>query len=155
VTQRIQIPVLEDGPATGPSAPPVPIGGPRTEGPPPPFWTTKRAIGAAVGGVGLVGIAVGAALGALTLSKTNQAKSQGHCNESLTVCDSIGLQMDQAAAGTAHGSTVAFAVGGAAVATGIVLLAIGGSPNPQTGLRWSVGPVAGLEMTGALVRGGW
>ena len=81
---------------------------------PAPFWTTQRVAGAAVGGLGVAGIVVGSALGALTLGKISDAKSQGHCNAAVTVCDATGLQMQRAAVGTATGSTAALAIGGAA-----------------------------------------
>lgn len=142
----VAIPLLEDDPDAVRAGP---------EGP--PFWTTQRAVGAAVGGVGVIGVAVGAALGAAALSKMSQAKSQGHCNATATICDPIGLQMDQSAARTAHGSTAALAIGGAALAAGAALI-ITGRPAParaETGLQWSIGPIVGVEMTGALVRGGW
>jgi hypothetical protein len=113
--------------------------------------------GAAVGGAGVVGVAVGAALGAVTLSKMSQAKSQGHCNATATICDPTGLQMDQSATTTAHGSTAALVIGGVALAAGVTLIVIGRPPpdGKKTGLRLGVGPVVGAEMTGALVRGGW
>jgi hypothetical protein len=119
-------------------------------------WGSQRIAGVAVGGAGILGIAAGSILGALTLKKISDSKTQGNCNGTLTVCNQAGLDMQADAKNLAHGSTAAFAVGGAAVVAGIVLVATGGrAGQPKgTGLL-TVGPVAGSEMSGLLLRGRW
>jgi hypothetical protein len=60
----------------------------------------------------------------------------------------------------AHGSTSALVLGGAALAAGVVVFATappaGGASTPPKGGAWmTLAPVAGAQMTGVLVRGGW
>ena len=100
---------------------------------------------------------MGAVLGGVVLSKTSTLKSSGDCNAGLTVCNATGLPLRGSALDVAHGSTAAFVVGGAALATGIVVFALapsGRAAAPGSGVRVTVGPVAGAEM-GLLVRGGF
>jgi hypothetical protein len=147
----LAIPALEDGGPVGVLPPDAQAVTPTGR-----FWGTRRVAGAVVGAVGVVGIAAGAALGVLTLQKISDSKSQGNCNQMLTVCNMAGLQMQQDAHGTAHGSTAAFAVGGAALVAGVVLIVTGGrAPATVTGSGLTLGPVAGAEMTGATLRGAW
>ena len=95
----------------------------------------------------------------LAEKRFNDSKSQGHCNQSLTICDLTGLQMQQSAKTRAHGSTAGFVIGGAALVTGVVLVTVPPSPSPvappKSGARVLLGPVAGAGMAGMVVRGGW
>jgi hypothetical protein len=119
-------------------------------------WAPQRIAGLAVGGVGIVGIAAGAVLGALTLKKISDSKTQGDCNAALTVCNQRGLDMQADAKNLSHGSTAAFAVGGAAVVASVVLVATGGRAGPpKDTARLTMAPVAGPEMSGVVLRGRW
>jgi serine/threonine-protein kinase len=128
-------------------------------GGPSPFWGTQRVAGVATGAAGILGLAVGSILGGVVVAKVGSLKSGGHCNADLSACDAAGLPLRQDARSLAHGSTAALVVGGAALAAGVVVFFTAPSASvaaaPKSGARVLVGPVAGAEMTGVLVRGGW
>jgi hypothetical protein len=152
----IEVPALDKLPAeaaTPPAAlpPPAPV---------PPFaWTPQRIVGVTLGVAGVAGLGVGAAVGLVAMNKANALKSGGQCNADLSACSSTGLTLRQDVQTFAHGSTAGFVIGGAALAAGVVLFATAGTGDvkaPQaSGARVIVGPVAGRDMTGLLVRGGW
>jgi hypothetical protein len=126
---------------------------------PRPFWTTQRVAGVGMAGAGVAGLVVGSVLGGLALSKAGNLKSGGQCNADLSVCNAAGLSLRQSAQTMAHGSTAALVVGGAALAAGVIVFATGGPRGPTapaaSGARLMVGPVAGAEMNGVLVRAEW
>jgi hypothetical protein len=144
----VRVPVLPDVPAT-PAAPE----------PAPPFWGSRRIAGVSVAGAGVVGIAIGAALGAVALKKASDLKSSGQCNADLSACFAAGMSAWQDGRTLAHGSTAAFVVGGAAVAVGVVLFATGGAGSGASagasGARVTVRAIGGARMGGVSVKGGW
>ena len=85
-----------------------------------------------LGGVGLVGLAVGTTTGVLTLNKKKDVDE--HCTNG--VCDDSD-SVDAAKTGKALGttSTVGFAVGGAALATATILFLAGKSPREEARVR--------------------
>jgi hypothetical protein len=89
-------------------------------------------------GVGAAGIGVGAALGAITLSKTSAIRA--HCAGD--VCPRDQQSAADSARTTATISTVAFVVGGAFAATGVTLLVL--RPKPQ---RSSTSPSPSIGVT--------
>jgi hypothetical protein len=122
-TTAIEIPVLADAPVTAAVEPPPSDGG-----------STRRTVGFVVGGVGVAGVAVGAAFGLMTFS----AKSDGdeHCPGDHTRCDDEGLDLHDRASTYATVSTIAFAGGLAALAVGTVLvLTSGTAPRTQAHTR--------------------
>jgi hypothetical protein len=83
-------------------------------------WSTQRTVALAVGGVGVVGVVLGSVFGVQAIGKNNEAKD--HCRpDDPSLCDAtgVGLLSDVETAGNV--STVAFVVGGAALAGGVVL----------------------------------
>jgi hypothetical protein len=152
----------QSGPAVAPPEPPVAPAEPKRSVPAlaveavPSTWNGRRISGVAVASAGVGGLAVGSVLGVLTLKKLSDART-GDCNTALTVCNQTGLDMISSAMATAHGSTASLAVGGAALVVGVVLFATAPSPAdaPKSGLRVTVGPVAGADVTGLELRGGW
>jgi hypothetical protein len=100
-------------------------------------------------------VAVGAAFGAKALG--NKADAVSHCGPvDLTACDAQGLGFRDDARGAAHVSTASFAVGGAAVVAGVVLIAVGGPSTLTTSGRGpsiTATPVVSAGMTGFLARG--
>lgn len=107
----VEIPALE--PFVAPTLPgPAPV----PEGSPSP----RRAIGIALGGVGLVGLGVGVAFGVKALSNLSASKAEGHC-DAASVCDDVGFQLRRDAQDAGAISTVTLALGATATVVGAVL----------------------------------
>jgi hypothetical protein len=136
----VEIPALEALPA---SAGEVPV----------PFWSTQRIAGTAVAATGLAGLVVGAVAGAITLSKTSDAKA--YCSATMPYCKSQGLADENSARTLAHVSDVGFAVGGAAVIAGLVTFFTAPSSAQQAPARMRLGPLVGQGRAGVLAEGRW
>jgi serine/threonine-protein kinase len=91
----------------------------RPEEPPARDGSTQRTIGFAVGGAGIVALAVGTFLGLSAISEYHDA-DHNHC--SAVDCDPTGVKLTHDARTDATWSTIGFAVGIAAVAGGAVLV---------------------------------
>jgi len=109
---------------------------------------TVRWIGVGVGAIGVVGLGVGSVLGLAAMSKRDQSNS-GPCDPT-DHCTSPGLSLRQDALNDATGSTVAFLVGGIALATGAVLYVTAPHGSANTGIVVAPVPMAGGG--GAIVR---
>lgn len=115
VTRSVKLDALEDeapvvvAPPPAPEAPPPP--------PPPPPSSGQRTAGLVVGGVGIVGLGVGAGFGLRTLS----LKSDRDQRCDATSCDAEGLRLHDRARTSATISTVGTLVGAAALVGGVVL----------------------------------
>ena len=117
-------------------------------------WSTQRTVALAVGGVGVVGVVLGSVFGVQAIGKNTEAKD--HCRpDDPTLCDAtgLGLRNELETAGTV--STVAFVVGGAALAGGVVLFLTapakgqtkGGDPSRRLEVTATgIGPGAGLTI---------
>jgi hypothetical protein len=81
--------------------------------------STQRTLGLAAVGVGVVGAALGTVFGLNATSKHSDAKA--NCNADQSACNSAGAGQMKDARSAATLSTVAFIVGGAAIAGGAVL----------------------------------
>ena len=128
----VQVPVLAASEAAPPApAPPAPAATPPPSAPAPsPLadqgrtgspGSTQRVVSYVVGGVGIVGLAVGAVFGLRAKSKKDQSLANGHCPNDPNVCDQTGFDLRNQARDAATISTVSMIVGGAALAGGIVL----------------------------------
>lgn len=131
-TITVTIPALEGWQAGAPIPPAKPPVGAQRAAPPPAApphvapanagggMSGQRIAGIAVGAAGLVGVAVGAAFGAIAISKNAESKADGHCDAN-SVCDATGkaARLDSIDAATI--STVGFIAGGIAVVGGVVL----------------------------------
>jgi hypothetical protein len=127
-TERVAVPVLKSPPeelASTPAPPPAP---PKKLGP----WRTA---GLAIGGVGLAGIGVGTALGLVAKSTLDASNKQCDGN----ACTAKGDELRHAAIAAGNGSTGAFIAGGALLAGGVLLFALGPSPSSM-GAAVGVGP---------------
>jgi hypothetical protein len=119
---------LEDEPvvaaAPGPTPAPSPAGPAPGAGDQPPAAapgsSSQKTIGAIVGGAGLAGVAVGAVFGVVAKSKNDEALQPGNCRTS-SYCTPQGLALTNDAKTAATASTIAFGIGAAAVAVGVVL----------------------------------
>jgi hypothetical protein len=107
---------------------------------------TQRIAAVAVAGAGVVGVIVGSAFGLHAKSKLDDSNANGNCNAS-DFCTAAGLDFRSSAESAARVSTVAFIVGGAAIAGGAVLwLTAPKGDHPTVG----VAPASrGLMVTGA------
>jgi hypothetical protein len=95
---------------------------PVAEAPPPvvvPVPQTRKWAALVEGGAGIVGVGLGAVFGALAISKLN-ASNAGPCNGG-DRCTGEGLSLRSQADTFGNASTIAFVVGGVAVASGAVL----------------------------------
>jgi hypothetical protein len=87
------------------------------------FWSGRRIAGVTVGSVGLVGVIVGSAFGVSAINKNAQSRQQ--CSPmDPNFCNDTGVSLRNDAKTSATISTTAVVLGGAAVATGVVLLAV-------------------------------
>jgi tetratricopeptide (TPR) repeat protein len=137
--QTLKIPSLKKG---------APLPGAAPAGPNP----APRGASYAVGGLGVAGLAVGGIFGGLALSAKSKLADECKINKT---CTTKTAQDDRAAASTkATVSTIGFAVGGAALATGIVLFAVSGraaapAEQPRLGFLPAFGPEGGsFTLTG-------
>jgi serine/threonine-protein kinase len=86
--------------------------------PPPPTSSAARTAGFVTGGIGLVGVAIGALFGVLAIDRDNSARSAG-CDA--TTCPTVGaLGLSNDAKSFALTSDVAFIAGGVFLVTGII-----------------------------------
>jgi hypothetical protein len=119
-----------------------------TEGP--RDGSKQRTIGLVVGGIGVAGLAVGAASGLVAMSAHDDAKSK--CTTYPTGCpsDGSGTEANDKAKTFATVSTIGFIAGGVLAAGGAFLF-FTAPKRSETGLR--VAPVVGQNGTGLFVDG--
>lgn len=121
----VAVPRLEAEPvAAAPAAPAPstasassPSGAPPAEAP--SSWSTQRTLALVTGGVGVVGLGVGAAFGLSATSKKSEYEQ--HQGPNGRCLDAACATLSQDALSAATGSTVGFIAGGALVAVGAVL----------------------------------
>lgn len=115
--RTVVVPVLADDGATA-AGPPPPLSASADGGGSSRDGGAQRAVGWVALGVGVAGAAAGTFFGVRTLSQKSTVDE--HCVGSR--CDDAGLRANDGAKDSATLSTIAFVVGGAALAAGIVLL---------------------------------
>lgn len=149
----VTVPSLVPAPAAAPAGPERATPTTRADSPPEKSGISQRTIGIIVGGVGIAGVAVGAITGLLAKSKNDEALT--HCDGAST-CDAQGIALTSDARTNAAISTVAFAVGGIALATGAVLyLTAPSKKSSSTAARLRVAPSVGPRGSGILLGGAW
>lgn len=150
---------VEPAPSTSQrQAPPPPPPNPDESATPPPALRpaspraektgtpTGRVVAYVLGGAGVVGIGIGAGYGIDAISKNGASNAGGHCDSA--GCDSTGKRLREQALSSATVSTVAFGVGLAALAAGIVLYVV--TPGGV-----EVQPSVGASYGGVTVGGRW
>jgi hypothetical protein len=150
----VEIPPLEDAPAA-PSppvlaTPPPPadtqssqvVTPPRDEG----AGNTQRLIGIVTGAVGVVGLGIGTAFVLSAHSDYNDSLS--NCTTNKNVCNASGVSERNSALTSGNIATVAYSIGAAAVAAGVVIWLTAPSSQPASP-RVGLVPAPG----GAFVRG--
>ena len=127
--ERIVFATPPKPPAARPPLPPPPPPPPVTAQPL-PWLTNTRIAGIALGAAGVVGVGLGTYFG--VAARSSWSSSQDACASSAN-CPDHGAALDahDRASHQALGSTIAFAAGGAALATGVILLVVG-APSPAT-----------------------
>jgi hypothetical protein len=119
----------------------------KSSGPPPPSSTnTGRTIGFAVGGAGIVALAVGAGFGVAAASKKSDADAscQGRYG-----CPREGYDANNAAHTDATISTIAFGVGLVAVGVGTYLVLTARAPRNASAYVRFAPALGGLRLNGA------
>jgi hypothetical protein len=106
-----------------------------------------------IGGVGLVGVVVGAATGAGAIA--TRGTLDDNCVD--TVCNQEGKDAADTTKLLGNISTISFAVGGAALVTGVVLylIAPNGEDTEASAARWSLGPTGDGRGAQLQWRGSW
>jgi serine/threonine-protein kinase len=128
----VDVPVLQDAPAAPPATTPqnttTPATTTTTTATNPPAapeqhgLSSQRVTAIVVGGLGIVGIAVGSVFGLVASSKNSDSKADCRPNDP-NLCTSAGVTLRDDARTAGNISTVAFGVGAAALVGGIVLWA--------------------------------
>lgn len=95
---------------------------------------TQRIIGYVVGGVGIVGIGLGAYFGIDAINKNNDARDGGQCNEAGTSCTPAAYDQIESARASGTASSVAIGVGAAALVGGFVLVITAPKASTQVAL---------------------
>ncbi len=155
----VQVPVLANDPlqASSDEKPKseVTTPSPGKGAPPASSWGVQRTIGVALGGVGLVGVGLGTYFG-LKAGSLNKDANAGCRPEDPTKCTVAGAALGADAKQAALGSTLSFALGGAAVAGGVIVFLT--APKPRgatTALRVHATPGLVAGEPGLLLGGQW
>ena len=142
-TVTLEVPTLT--PVAPPEERPKPRVAPPASGPSPLFVA-----GLVTGGVGVASLAVGTAFGVITLSDADAAENDPALCPAFR-CTPAGLEAIDSARTKANVSTAMLVVGGAAVATGVVLVILGWpEPETVTASSWIAPDGFGLTFQGAL-----
>jgi len=131
--QRQRIALELGAPLVTPAAAPAPPKPERDD----TLWIT----GAVVGGVGVLGLIAGGVTGGLVLDR--KATVEQYCNDADVCTDPAGVKAADEGRKLSTASTIAFAVGGAALATGIVLVVLGTTQREEAAVTWN-----GFEVRG-------
>jgi hypothetical protein len=121
----------------------------------PSFWSAQRIAGLTVGSFGVAGLAVGATLGGLAISKNNASKADCLPNQP-NMCHADGVSLRLSARGFADASTGTTIAGGVALAAGIVVFVTSPSAaSAQMGAarRVDVSSSGGIGTAGLWLRG--
>ncbi len=134
----VAVPILPDDsaesggtPVTAPSTKTESASHPENPG------STQRAVAIGVGGLGVVGVVLGTVFGVKASSDWSDAKS--HCNP-YPYCGESGVSKSHDARSAATVSTVAFVVGGAALAGGALLWFTAPKAPSEAGVAFGIGP---------------
>lgn len=149
-TEVVTVPALADDatPRSDEGAPPSDGGARRSDG------SAQRIAGFAIGGVGVLGVAIGAVTGIMAIGKEKDSRDKCPIDPCPT---SEGYQANEDARSLARVSTIAFVAGGIAVAAGAVvwLTAPRAGAAPKTTASVRVAPLLDGRSAGLGVVGAW
>jgi serine/threonine-protein kinase len=143
----IVIPALEAAPEQAPAAATQATASAPTSDKPPADGKTQRIVAYVLGGVGVAGIGVGSVFGLNAIAKYDESNEQG-CNGNQCPPAAAETRREAQSAGTI--STVAFVIGGAALAGGVVLFLTAPSGKARATAGLSLAPGAGELHVGAV-----
>ncbi len=150
--EAIEPPAPPESPA--PSAPLAPDSPVQSSAGPMPYsdpvarsHATRRWLGVGIAGAGVVGVGIGAAFGAMALSKLSRS-NDGPCGPD-DHCTAVGLALRHQSANAATGSTVGFVAGATLVAAGLAVYLT----TPRDGEPVTLTPVATAGGVGAVLAG--
>ena len=140
--QTFEVPELEVAPVEPAAATPAAPAEPKAE----QAGSRPTALIVALGGLGLVGVGVGTAFG--VMAKSDNDDSKQYCRvDDPNLCQPEGVALRESAMKNGNISTVAFLVGGAALAGAGVLWLVTGSSGEKTGAA-SLDLRAGVSLSG-------
>jgi len=145
-------PTRRGAPEAPPSATP-PAASTQAPPPAPVQASARRTTGLIVGGVGLVGLAVGGYFGLKTINKNSDSNADGHCNAA-NVCDKLGTSLRNDAKSAALLSDVFVGVGAAALVGGVVLF-VSAPRQAQQQSKTQLTPLLGPGGGGFALSGSW
>ena len=123
----------------------------------PSTWSTQRTAGLVVGGVGVVGVVIGAIFGVDAIGKNDDSLASCLPNDP-GQCDADGVELREDAYTSARVSTVVAALGGAAFVGGAIvfLTAPSAAPSKSTSTVTVVArPTLGMTGPGLVLQGEW
>jgi len=148
-TTNVPIPALEDAPPEPVAAVSQPM-----QAPPPvdqgPRGKTQRTLGWVAGGAGVASLGIAAVFSVLSMSDNKKADEQCLASDPI-LCNSEGVQLGESAINKANTATVFAGIGGALLATGVVLIFTAPSDPDSARLRVGaqLGSLTGLTLDGA------
>ena len=155
---EVTIPALAAAPDEASSTSPAPSEMPETpmqDAPPEPSnGSGQRTAGLIVGGIGVVGLVVGGIFGLQAKSKNDDSLDECRTDDA-SLCSAEGVALRDDARTAATVSTVAMAVGGAALVGGIVLYLTAPSDTEVGGAPLRVAATATPNAAFMSLRGGW
>jgi serine/threonine-protein kinase len=150
---RVDVPLLAT--ASIPSVAPTVDAG--VAPPPESAWSGQKTAAVVVGGAGLIGVVLGSVFGVQAISRNSSSKD--HClPDAPNLCDAMGVDLRQQTKTAMTVSTVAFAMGGAALVGGVVLFLTAPSKDKGTRAktaRIEVSPVMVGSGGGVVLQGSW
>jgi hypothetical protein len=155
---RGAVDVERDGSLTSITVPPLEPIPPRGEAMAAPLATERpwqRPLAAGVFGVGAIGVVLGSVFGLVAKSRHDDAASQCTQGPSKNGCTAHAVELESSARGAGDFATVAFIVGGAALAGGAVLWLTAPSAEPRARVGVAVDVPLSAGRAGLVVRGAY
>ena len=121
----------------------------------PPGPHSRRAAGFVTLAVGGVGLVLGTVFGLRAISKNNESNSASDCHGDVCIKGGAGAQARDSARSAGNVSTVAFVIGGAAAATGLMLVLTDSNKQAPSAGQVSAGAFATRDGAELSLRGIW
>jgi hypothetical protein len=137
--------------AVAPAAPPSIVAAPEPAPTTTTHGTAQRVGGLVTGAVGVAGLIVGTAFGAIARSDNEDAKKNCLVD---SACNQQGYASSMSAEHAATASTVAFIAGGALVAAGLIVYLTAPPSSPRSA-RVGLTPMVATATGGVALQGGW